>query len=67
MAAKMTAKEIKELYDLEGHRSYQDAADAWLHSLRTVYNWLRKGCSRKGESKRLRARLEAARNERRSA
>jgi hypothetical protein len=67
MSAKMTAKEIKELYDLEGHRSYQDAADSWLHSLRTVYNWLRKGCPRKGESKRLRARLEAARGKRGAA
>lgn len=57
----ISAAEIKELIKLNGWRDEEAASECGV-SLRTIYNWKRKGCSRKGEAKRLLKRLEASRN-----
>lgn len=55
----MNAADVKELMRLKGWRD-EDAAFHLAVSARTIYNWKKLGCSRKGEAKRLRRLLEAA-------
>lgn len=57
----MTSTEIRFLLRLKGWNRDEEAAARLGVSLRTIYNWKRKGCPRKGEAKRLRRMLEEAR------
>lgn len=57
MAAKMSAEEVRQLFKAEGFAQDEEAAIAWGVSMRSVYNWKKKGCPRKGQSKQLRQRL----------
>ena len=59
MAAKMSPEEVREFIKEMGWTTDEEAAVGVSKSLKTIYNWKRKGCPHR-EGKRLRKMLKDA-------